>query len=93
MLKSAVYKKRPAPKAPIMMDKEPSPPIENRNYKKRPAPQPTRQWEPRSGAEYSYEPRVTPSKVNPIKEMQLIGRKNSADEVRRPSEKSFLRDY
>lgn len=81
MMKSAIYKKRPAPKAPIVMEKEPSPPIESRNYKKRPAPQPIRQWEPRAGPEYSYEPKVTPTKINPIREMQMIGKK-SIDEVR-----------
>ncbi|XP_021703004.1 neither inactivation nor afterpotential protein C [Aedes aegypti] len=76
MMKSAIYKKRPAPKAPIVMEKEPSPPIESRNYKKRPAPQPIRQWEPRAGPEYSYEPKVTPTKINPIREMQMIGKKS-----------------
>ncbi|XP_062548294.1 neither inactivation nor afterpotential protein C [Armigeres subalbatus] len=80
MSKPAVYKKRPAPKAPEMMEKERSPPIESRNHKKRPAPQPVKQWEPKSGPEYSYEPIISPTRVNPIKEMEMIGKKNFSDE-------------
>lgn len=78
MPKAAVYKKRPAPKAPIMMDKGPSPP-RDRSFKKRPAPQPNKQWEPRTGSDYGFECNITPSKVNPIKEMQLIGRRNTEE--------------
>ncbi|XP_055545200.1 neither inactivation nor afterpotential protein C [Wyeomyia smithii] len=74
--KTAVYKKRPAPKAPGGMAKESSPPFDNKQYKKRPAPQPAKSWEPRSGHEYGFEGKMTPSKINPIKEMQMMGRKN-----------------
>uniref|UniRef100_A0A182NBP7 non-specific serine/threonine protein kinase n=1 Tax=Anopheles dirus TaxID=7168 RepID=A0A182NBP7_9DIPT len=67
--KTAVYKKRQAPRVPIP---EPEPPIiteyPQKALKKRPAPQPQ-----------SARP-ITPTKINPIKEMELIGKKNT-DEV------------
>ncbi|KAL1381098.1 hypothetical protein pipiens_013709 [Culex pipiens pipiens] len=73
--KVAVYKKRQAPRAPgDSLEKEPSPPSDreiNKSYKKRPAPQP---------ADYGYETKVTPTKINPIREMQMIGKKNTVDE-------------
>ncbi|XP_055637431.1 neither inactivation nor afterpotential protein C [Toxorhynchites rutilus septentrionalis] len=88
MPKAAVYKKRPAPKAPIMVDNGSCPP-RDRSFKKRPAPQPTKQWEPRSGSDYGFECNITPSKVNPIKEMQLIGRRNTEENDNSDDEPPF----
>lgn len=91
MPKAAVYKKRQAPKVPIICDKEPSPPIERetKSHKKRPAPQPVKQWEPKSGAEYSYEPKLTPTKINPIREMQMMGKKNADENENSDDEPPF----
>lgn len=78
--KVAVYKKRQAPRAPgDSLEKEPSPPSDreiNKSYKKRPAPQPAA-----VRSDYGYETKVTPTKINPIREMQMIGKKNTVDEV------------
>lgn len=60
------YKKRAAP----------PPPRPNQGYQKYPAPQP-RAWEPKARPDYMYEP----PKVDPIKELQAIGRAQS--EVKR----------
>lgn len=58
-------KKSPAP-AP------PRPVNSHVPYQKYPAPQP-KSWEPRSRSEYTYEP----PKVDPIKELEAIGRARS----------------
>lgn len=79
---SVVYKKKPAPKAPVIY----SPPDETKSLKKRMAPQPRQpNWEPKAGSEFSYsalENRKTetissPTKINPIKEMQLIAQRST----------------
>ncbi|XP_058452551.1 neither inactivation nor afterpotential protein C [Malaya genurostris] len=67
--KSGAYKKRPAPMAPGMMSSS------SNDYKKRPAPQPVKSWEPKPNSDYNYE-----SKINPIRELESLGRKHTSDE-------------
>ena len=53
----------------------PQPPKPSTSYQKYPAPHP-KPWEPKPRGDFSYE-----QKVNPIKELELIGR-NHSEEVR-----------
>ncbi|XP_318814.5 neither inactivation nor afterpotential protein C [Anopheles gambiae] len=75
--KTAIYKKRQAPRVPMA---EPEVPIAaefpQKSVKKRPAPQP--QVRP-----------ITPTKINPIKEMELIGKKNTDENDNSDDEPPF----
>ncbi|XP_053672779.1 neither inactivation nor afterpotential protein C [Anopheles nili] len=75
--KTAIYKKRQAPRVPIV---EPEPPVapdfSQKPLKKRPAPQP--QVRP-----------ITPTKINPIKELELIGKKNTDENDNSDDEPPF----
>ena len=76
MEQNAAYKKRPAPKAPDSInDCEPKP------HRKGPAPQPIKPWESKPGVEYTYERSNSPSTLNPIKELERIGRKNDVEVI------------
>lgn len=65
--RAGVYKKKAAPQPP-----KPT------SYQKYPAPQPGQQWEPKAKPEYSYEQR----KVDPIKELEMIGRVRQDEVIR-----------
>ncbi|XP_052892100.1 neither inactivation nor afterpotential protein C [Anopheles moucheti] len=73
--KTAVYKKRQAPKVPVP-EPEVIPEFPAKGVKKRPAPQP--QVRP-----------ITPTKINPIKEMELIGKKNTDENDNSDDEPPF----
>uniref|UniRef100_A0A182QQM6 non-specific serine/threonine protein kinase n=1 Tax=Anopheles farauti TaxID=69004 RepID=A0A182QQM6_9DIPT len=78
--KTAVYKKRQAPRVPIP---EPEPQIiaeyPQKALKKRPAPQPQTVVRP-----------ITPTKINPIKEMELIGKKNTDERKLSLSQDTYM---
>lgn len=80
-VKAGVYKKKPAPAPPVM------------NYshlRKGPAPQaPKRDWEPKAKSEFSYE---TP-KVDPIREMKMIGKISNEEVGALNHAKSMLKAY
>ncbi|XP_049532765.1 neither inactivation nor afterpotential protein C [Anopheles darlingi] len=77
-IKTTVYKKRAAPRAPLPMESEPAE-IQAKPVKKRPAPQPVH---------VGVRP-ITPTKIDPIREMELIGKKNTDENDNSDDEPPF----